>query len=57
MAISMAISILSFIAITTADECSAALPMMGTTMSPTKSLDMPSASTVGSSAPTRISLM
>ena len=37
--------------------CSAALPTIGTTMIPTKNSDQPSDATVGSNAPTRISLI
>ena len=53
IAISSVISTLFRTAKSTAEECSAALPMIGITISPTKSSESPSVSSAGSSEPTR----
>ena len=57
IAIVTARSIWFLTATSTAVECSAALPMMATTMTPTKTLFMPSALPASSTEPTSISLI
>ena len=54
-AISTAAFILFLIAMMTAEECSAALPMIGTRMMPTKASDRPTLSAIGSIVATKIS--
>ena len=56
-AISIAAFILFLAAIMIADECSAAFPMIGTSMIPTKVLWRPALSAIGSTVPTKISDM
>ena len=57
MAMVTARSILFFMATKIAVECSAALPMVATTMTPTKTLFMPRESAAALTEPTRNSLM